>query len=81
MVDDGGGVAGGLLAEPLPEPLGAVGPIVPCDWTGAEAAAAPALVAISCAAKKHKIHVVYDTGDAVKCAPKDPYNSSEYCYQ
>eukprot|EP01052_Picozoa_sp_SAG31_P020821 SAG31_NODE_1582_length_7828_cov_9.088110_6_plen_460_part_00 len=81
MVDDGGGVAGGLLAEPIPEPLGAASPIVPCDFTGAEAAAAPALVSASCAAKKHKIHVVYDTGDAVKCSPKDPYNSSEYCYQ
>ena len=81
MVDDGGGVAGGLLAEPIPEPLGAASPIVPCEFTGAEAAAAPALVAASCAAKKHSIHVVYDTGDAITCAPKDPYNSSEYCYQ
>lgn len=81
MVDDGGGVAGGVLAEPIPEPIGSANPIVPCDFKGAAATAAPALVALSCAAKKYKIHVVYDTGDAVKCAPKDPYNSSEYCYQ
>jgi hypothetical protein len=76
-----GGCATGDLAEPLPEPLGAASPIVPCHFTGAEAAAAPALVAASCAARKHRITVVYDTGDAVKCAPQDPYNVSEYCHQ
>ena len=80
-VDDGGGVAAGGLAEPIPDPLASPTPLTPCDFTGEEAAAAPALVAASCAARRHKITVVYDTGDAVKCAPADPYNASEYCYQ
>ena len=68
MVDDGGGVAGGVLAEPIPEPIGAASPIVPCDFKAAEAMAAPALVALSCAAKKHKIHVVTTTGRGQVCA-------------
>ena len=79
--NDGGGVAAGGLAEPIPEPLGVKTPIVPCDFIDDEAAASPALVALSCAARKHKIVVVYDTGDLVKCAPSDPYNASEYCWQ
>jgi predicted amidohydrolase len=79
--NDGGGVAAGGLAEPIPEPLGVKTPIVPCDFIGDEASASPALVALSCSARKHKIVVVYDTGDLVKCAPSDPYNKSEYCWE
>ena len=36
--NDGGGVAAGTLAEPIPEPLhAAAGSIVPCDWAGSVA--------------------------------------------
>lgn len=78
--NDGGGVAAGGLAEPIPEPLGAGATIVPCDWAGSRAAASPALVAASCAAKQHSLTVVYDTGDLVNCTHgANPYNVSEYC--
>ena len=70
---DGGGVASGGLAEAIPDNVGGV----PCTERGLTSA--PALQALSCAAREHNITVVYDTGDLVQCSPHNPFNSSLEC--
>jgi len=76
---DEGGVASGVLAEYIPDVSRHDGPpIIPCDDDQLRKTS-PALVRLSCSARRHRITVVTDMGDLVSCSPHNPYNSSWQC--
>lgn len=76
---DEGGVASGALAEYIPDVSKHAGPpIIPCDDDQLRKTS-PALVGLSCSARRHRITVVTDMGDLVPCRPHNPFNASWQC--